>query len=121
MRIEREDLLRLGESLRRSWLLTNGRGDYAASSTLLCPTSRHHGLLMTTPDGRTSRHAFLQRFEETLAFGGREFPLSLARYGGGVLHPEGHRFVASFDARPHPTWTYAIGDVELTREVALAR
>ena len=60
MRIEREELLRLGESLRRSWLVTNGRGDFAAGTVLLCPTSRHHGLLMTTPEGEELQLSVIQ-------------------------------------------------------------
>jgi len=121
MRIEREELLRLDSSLGRSWLEGDGVGGFAASTVLLCATSRYHGLLVATPQGSVKRHVFLSRFEETLVAQGREFPLSMARYGGGVLHPPGHQYVSDFELRPYPTWTYRIGDVEVRREILCVR
>src|SRR6185295_12577757 len=121
MRLEREELLRFDSSLGRTWLETDGVGGYAASTLLLCAQSRYHGLLVAVPKGSTKRHVFLSRFEETLVAEGREFPLSMARYGGGVLHPAGQQFVASFEPRPFPTWTYRVGDVEVRREILLVR
>jgi predicted glycogen debranching enzyme len=121
MRIEREELLRLDSSFGRSWLETDGVGGFAASTLLLCATSRYHGLLVAIPPGSAKRHVFLSRFEETLAARGREFPLSMARYGGGVLHPQGQQCVSEFELRPFPTWTYRIGDVEVVREILCVR
>jgi glycogen debranching enzyme len=121
MRIEREDLLRLASSLGRTWLETDGVGGYASSTVLLCATSRYHGLLVAPPRPGAARHVFLSRFEETLAAAGREFALSMARYGGGVLHPQGQHYLAGFESEPHPAWTYGIGDVEVRRELLLAR
>ena len=62
MRIEREDLLRLDSSLGRMWLETDGVGGFAASTVLLCATSRYHGLLVTPPSGSPKRYVFLSRF-----------------------------------------------------------
>src|SRR5262245_65689599 len=121
MRIEREGLLRLASSLGRTWLEADGAGGYASSSVLLCATSRYHGLLIAPPRPGAARHVFLSRFEEILAAAGREFPLSMARYGGGVLHPQGQHFLAGFESEPWPAWTYGIGDVEVRRELLLAR
>lgn len=120
MRIEREDLLRLDSSLGRIWLETDGVGGYAASTVLGCNTTRYHGLLVAPPRGSVKRHVFLSRFEETLVSGGREFALSMARYAG-VLHPQGHQYVSTFEMAPFPTWTYRIGDVDVRREVLLVR
>src|SRR5262245_44491634 len=121
MRIEREDLLRLASSLGRTWLETDGVGGYASSTVLLCATSRYHGLLVAPPRPGAARHVFLSRFEETLAAGRREFALSMARYGGGVLPPQGPQFLAGFESEPWPAWTFGIGDVEVRRELLLVR
>jgi predicted glycogen debranching enzyme len=118
MRIERDELLRLSTSLGRMWLETDGRGGYAASNVLLCPTSRFHGLLVSAWPGMPRRHVFLARFEETLALDGREVQLSTVRYGSG-FRPEGHRFLDSFDSAPVPAWEFRIGDVRLRREVLM--
>ncbi|MFN9786957.1 MAG: glycogen debranching enzyme N-terminal domain-containing protein, partial [Planctomycetia bacterium] len=40
VRIERAELLQLERSVTREWLETDGRGGYASSTVLLCPTRR---------------------------------------------------------------------------------
>jgi predicted glycogen debranching enzyme len=120
MRIEREELLRLDSSLGRMWLETDGVGGFAASTLLVCATSRYHGLLVTPPPGSAKRCVFLSRFEETIVSNGREFPLSMARYGGS-LHPQGQQYVAAFERSPFPSWRYQIGDVEVRREILCVR
>ncbi len=49
--LSREECLRLHESLRREWLETDGRGGFASSTVLLCPTRRYHGLLLASVAG----------------------------------------------------------------------
>jgi predicted glycogen debranching enzyme len=121
VRIEREDLLRLDSSLGRMWLETDGVGGFAASTSLLCATSRYHGLLLAPPRGTAKRHLFLSRFEETLvAPDGREFPLSTVRWRGAT-DPEGHRYLETFEPTPFPSWLFRLGDVELRREMLLAQ
>jgi predicted glycogen debranching enzyme len=120
MRIEREELVRLDSSFGRSWLESDGVGGFAASTLVQCATSRYHGLLVTPAPGSAKRVLFLSRFEETLSADGREFPLSMARYGG-ALHPQGHQYLAAFESAPFPAWTYRIGDVEVRREILSVR
>lgn len=121
MRIEREDLLRFDSSLGRMWLETDGEGGFASSTILLCATSRYHGLLVAPPPGSSVRHVFVSRFEETLVAAGREFPLSMARYGGGAFHPAGHQYVSRFEPAPFPRWSYGIGEIEAVREILMVR
>lgn len=120
MRIEREELLRLDSSLGRHWLETDGLGGFASSTLLHCATSRYHGLLVVPLGEDRRRRVLLSRFEETLVAEGREFPISVARYGGG-LHPGGWHWLASMQLAPFPAWTYGIGDVEVRREFLLVR
>ncbi len=120
MRYEREECLDLSSSLRRQWIETDGLGGYAASTILLCPTNRRHGLLVAPFQGNARRHSFLARFDEWVSSAGREFPLSVARYPG-TLHPAGHQFLDRFEAFPWPTSTYRIGEVEVTREILAVR
>ena len=80
--IDREACLQLERSMTREWLETDGRGGYASSTILMCPTRRYHGLLVAPPPDSTKRHVFLSRFEETLIGGGKSVPISMARYRG---------------------------------------
>lgn len=115
----RDPSYRLEHALEREWLLTNGRGDYAASTPLMCHTRRYHGLLVATPQGHARRHLFLSRFEERLHGVGRSFPLSIARYPG-LWSPHGHDALVSFRHAPHPVFEYRFGRSVVTRQVQLA-
>ncbi|HVR28346.1 MAG TPA: amylo-alpha-1,6-glucosidase [Thermoanaerobaculia bacterium] len=117
--LPREECLRLHESLRREWLETNGRGGFASSTVLLCPTRRYHGLLLAALPGNPKRHSFLARFEEDIRGGERDFPLSMARYPG-LWAPQGHQGIMELALVPYPSWRYQIGRVEVRREILMA-
>ena len=68
--LTRDQCLELLASLRKEWLETDGRGGFASSTVLLCPTRRYHGLLVAPVPGLARRHSFLSRFEETVHLGG---------------------------------------------------
>jgi predicted glycogen debranching enzyme len=118
--LTRDQCLELHVSLRQEWLETDGRGGFATSTVLLCPTRRYHGLLIAPAPGLARRHSFLSRFEETVYGEGRDFPLSMARYPS-LWHPHGHRWIASFELRPYPAFEYRIGPVSITREILMTR
>jgi predicted glycogen debranching enzyme len=118
--LSREECLRLHESMRREWLETDGRGGFASSTVLLCPTRRYHGLLLASVDGHPKRHSFLARFEEDVRGGERDFPLSMARYPGTWM-PQGHQGILEFELVPYPSWRYQLGGVEVRRELLMVR
>jgi len=116
--VNRDASHQLERGLRREWLVTNGRGDYASSTVLMCPTRRYHGLLVATPDGHARRHHFLARYEEKLHGVGRSFPLSIARYPG-LWSPHGHDALVGFDLASHPVFRYRLGGTLVTRQILL--
>ena len=120
VRFDREECLHLETALRREWLETDGRGGYASSTILMCPTRRYHGLLVSTLPGTAKRHSFLSRFEETIHGPGRSFAVSMAAYPG-VWSPHGHNAIEGFELGPFPRARYRVGRVGLTREILAAR
>lgn len=118
--IDRESCLQLERSMSREWLETDGRGGFASSSILMCPTRRYHGLLVTPPPGSVKRHVFLSRFEETFHGGGKTFSISMARYPG-LWSPPGHQGIESFELVPFPSWHYVFGNATIERELLLVR
>ncbi len=111
---------RIDEALAAEWLLTDGIGGYACSTTLLCPTRRQHGLLVAPIPGSAKRHNFLSRFEESVHGQDLGFPLSIARYPG-TWSPLGHRGFVGFARWPWPTLTHRIGRAEIVREIFVPR
>ena len=111
----------LAALLSLEWLETDGCGGYAASTPLLCPTRRQHGLLVAPFPGTSRRHVFLSRFDEVLSGPGAERDaLSVARYGQGHA-PRGDRALESFELAPHPSATFRLGQARLQREVRMVR
>ena len=109
------------------WLETDGRGGYAASTTILCPTRRYHGLLVTPAPGAPGeggdprRYVWLSRFEETLRDeDGSTWSASVAQYSGAVS-PRGDLALATFERAPWPKATYRLGDAVLSREILMPR
>ncbi|MEZ5978302.1 MAG: amylo-alpha-1,6-glucosidase [Planctomycetota bacterium] len=119
-RFDRAALHKLELSLSREWLETDGRGGYASSTVLGCPTRRYHGLLVAIPDGSSERHAFLSRFEERVSGHGKSYPLTMTRYRGCFV-PDGEIGVESFELVPWPRWTFQIGLARFVREVLTVR
>mgnify|MGYP001823055790 CR=1 FL=1 len=122
--LTRDECLELHSSLRREWLETDGRGGFASSTVLMCPTRRYHGLLVAAVPG-LGRHSFLSRFEESVhggegEFRERDFPLSIGRYPA-VWHPHGHQGIQGFELVPWPHARYLIGRVAISREILMQR
>jgi len=112
--------MRLEDLTAREWLLADGAGGYAASTPLLCPTRRQHGLLVAPIADPSRRLVFLARFEESVHGLDLGFPLSIARYPG-TWAPLGHRGFTGFRRWPHPTLTHKIGRAEIVREILVPR
>jgi predicted glycogen debranching enzyme len=121
VQLGREVCADLETALGLEWLETDGVGGYAASTVLLCPTRRHHGLLVTPAPGRTARTVFLARYEESVhTEDGSTLRLSLARYPD-TWSPHGHRHMESFALAPFPVTRHRLGDDVLVREILLVR
>ena len=100
----------------KEWLISNGLGGYASSTLLGMNSRRYHGLLVAAlhPPGR--RVLMLAKLEETLVIPGARYELSTNRYGG-VVHPEGFRYLVEFRLDPWPTFFYRLGGILLEKEI----
>jgi len=111
----------LDACLSSEWLETDGRGGYAASTIAFCPTRQYHGWLVAPVPGTSRRCVTLSRFEETLHFEERSFPLSTAQYPDAVVHPEGYSFLERFELCPYPRAVYRFGEVRIERALQMKR
>jgi len=112
-----EDLCQdLRRAAAREWVITNGVGGYASSTILGMNTRRYHGLLVAATQPPGGRIVALSKLEETVAIPRGRFELSTNRYGG-VIHPEGYRYLAQFRLDPWPTFLFRIGEILLEKAV----
>lgn len=117
---QRETCQNIRKSLRKEWLETNGKGDYASSTLIGCNTRRYHGLLvasLTRPEGR---HVLLSALEESLVAGDREFFFSCRRHPG-LYWPRGHEYLHCVELGQWPQFLYHMGDIEVKREILMIR
>lgn len=106
----------------REWLVTNGLGSYAAGTVSGAATRRYHGLLVAALVPPLRRVVLVAGLEIVARYRGQDYPLTSHEYGGGVVHPAGHRHVEAFYLNGGlPNWTFAFADVRLVQSVWMAR
>lgn len=107
-------------ALRKEWVLTNGRGDYACGTVPGCNTRKYHGLLVANLASPPGRHVLLSTLEESVEGGGKEFFFS-SRQHPGVYYPLGHEYLEFMESGDWPLFRYHIGPLVITREIVLVR
>jgi predicted glycogen debranching enzyme len=112
--------LSLDALLEREWLITNGVGGYACSTSVGLNTRKYHGLLVAAMTPPVRRMVLLSRVEETLHVDGWPHALACNEYPG-TIHPEGHRLLKAFCPGPYPRWAYQGERWTLEKSVRLVR
>lgn len=116
--ISKDHFFTFEEGISKEWLLTNGRGGYAASTVIGANSRRYHGLLIASFPPHLCRRLILSKVEEVVSYGGNEFYLGVNRYPN-TIHPQGHRHLISFRQNPYPVFTYQLKDALLEKEIFL--
>jgi predicted glycogen debranching enzyme len=110
----------LDEATRLEWVEADGRGGYAAGTAAGANTRRAHGLVVASVPP-AERLVLLARVEETVVLDdGARFDLGVAFYPDAV-HPTGYTLLQSFALDPWPMWRWRVGDVEIVKELFVAR
>jgi predicted glycogen debranching enzyme len=95
----------ISELFKLEWLETNGLGGYASSSVTGANTRKYHGFLVAALNPPTERRILIAKVEERIIQDGSYDDISVNQYEG-VVYPDGHQFLNSFERRPIATWIY---------------
>lgn len=118
LKFEKALMTNLQESLRREVLRTSRSGAYSASTVVDCNTRKYHGLLVVPiPSIDDENHVLLSSLDASVVQHGAEFNLGVHLYQGGVLSPNGHKYIREFNCDKVPTTKYRVGGVMLRKEV----
>ena len=102
----------------REWLVTNGIGGYASGTIAGMLTRHYHGLLIAALNPPVGRTLLLTKLDETVSYSQKRYPLFTNRWADNVIDPRGYLHIESFELDGTiPTWTFAIGDALLTKQV----
>jgi len=117
LKFDKNLMINLEQSLPKEMLRTNQSGAYHCTTIVDCNTRKQHGLLVVpVPELGNSWHVMLSSLDETVYQHGAAFNLGLHRYQGGVMNPNGHKYIREFDCENVPRTTYRVGGVILTKE-----
>ena len=117
LKFDKSLMINLEQSLPKEMLRTNQSGAYHCTTIVDCNTRKQHGLLVVPiPEMDNSAHVMLSSLDETVYQHGVPFNLGLHRYTGGVMSPNGHKYIREFDCESVPRTTYRVGGVILTKE-----
>ncbi len=116
VRIAAEHCRDLEHALSLEWLETNGRGGFASGTVAGANTRRYHALLLVARTPPSERVVQINHLDEWVESARHRTPLSTNLYPGAV-YPTGYQSCSSFALAPWPTWTYAIGDLVIQREL----
>ncbi|MDE6684537.1 MAG: amylo-alpha-1,6-glucosidase, partial [Duncaniella sp.] len=117
LKFDKNLMINLEQSLPKEMLRTNQSGAYHCTTIVDCNTRKQHGLLVVpVPELGNSWHVMLSSLDETVYQHGVPFNLGLHRYSGGVMSPNGHKYIREFDCESVPRTTYRVGGVILTKE-----
>jgi predicted glycogen debranching enzyme len=104
------------KAIRKEWIVANGLGGYASSTTLGVNIRKFHGLLIAAFRPPTDRRVLLTKLDEELEIGKKAYPLGSNEFKHGI-QPEGHRFLSGFSLAPFPTYQYSIDGVKLQKTI----
>jgi predicted glycogen debranching enzyme len=104
---------------RREWLVTNGIGGFAMGTVAGLLTRRYHGLLIAALNPPLGRTLLLTKFDETVAYNRRSYPIFANRWAEDLIVPAGayinlERFHLEGTT---PVWSFALADVLLEKQV----
>lgn len=117
LKFDKNLLINLDQSLPKEMLRTNQAGAYHCTTLVGCNTRKQHGLLVIPiPEMGYKPHVLLSSLDETVIQHGVPFNLGIHRYRGGVLSPNGHKYIREFDCESVLRTTYRVGGVVLTKE-----
>ncbi|HAX86000.1 MAG TPA: amylo-alpha-1,6-glucosidase, partial [Cyanobacteria bacterium UBA11370] len=105
---------------RREWLLTNGLGGFACGTVCEARTRTYHGWLIAALDPPGRRTLLLSHLDASLEVAGKPWALSTNFWNEGkAIEPLGYQLLRSFDIDPVPTWTWGVGQWQLTRQLVM--
>ncbi len=102
----------------REWLVTNGIGGYACGTVAGVLTRRYHGLLLAALHPPLGRTLLLAKFDETVSYDSRLFPIYTNQWADGKVDPEGFKYLEQFSLEGTiPTWKFACADARLEKRI----
>jgi len=117
---QKDALSRFGDLIEKEWLVTNGLGSYASSTVLGINTRKYHGLLVAALDPPGNRTVCVSKLDEDVIVGDDVYRLGSNEFHD-LIYPDGYKLIEQFTLDPFPTYSYDVGNVEVTKTVFMPK
>lgn len=108
------------EISQKEWLVTNGLGGYASSTLAGANSRRYHGLLIAAFNPPTERKVLVSKIEEAIYTESEVYELSANLYNS-VVHPQGWKYLVSFERIPIPRWVYKVNEQTIAKTIFMVQ
>ena len=116
MKYTKEDLT-LEKGIEKEWVITNGLGGFASSTSIGINTRKYHGLLIAplTPPAR--RFLILSKLDESIEIQGKKYDI-YSNMGENYIS-KGYKYQTSFEKEELPVFKYEVKDVKITKTICM--
>ena len=115
-KLEKEEL-KLENSLKKEWLITNGIGGFASSTVIGCNTRKYHGLLIAPFAAPGRRRVILSKVDESLEIEGKKYNLYTNMANNYIT--DGYKYQEDFEKDYIPIFTYKVEDIEIKKLICM--
>jgi predicted glycogen debranching enzyme len=99
----------------REWIISNGMGGYASSTSILANTRAYHGLLVAAISPPTNRMLLLSSLDEEI-ISDKKYQLANHQYPGAIC-PQGFALIQQVSFDPFPQSLYQAGNAKVEKTV----
>ena len=116
MKYTKEELT-LEKGLEKEWVITNGLGGFASSTSIGINTRKYHGLLIAplTPPAR--RYLILSKLDESLQVDNKKYDIFSNMCENHIS--KGYEYQTSFEKEYFPVFTYNVENVKITKTICM--
>jgi len=116
MSLDDKILQNIDDALRHEWLITDGLGGYASSTSLGLNTRKYHGLLVAALNPPVNRHVLLSKLDEEVEIGDKTYKLGANEFRD-AFYPKPEGLLQEFTLNPFPVFKYKMPEVTLQKTV----
>ena len=116
MKYTKEELT-LEKGLEKEWVITNGIGGFASSTSIGINTRKYHGLLIAplTPPAR--RYLILSKLDESIQIDDKQYDIFSNMCENYIA--KGYEYQTGFEKEYFPIFTYCVENVKITKTICM--
>ncbi|MEM1614124.1 MAG: amylo-alpha-1,6-glucosidase, partial [Thermoplasmatales archaeon] len=100
------------------WIITNRNGSYSSSSASMANLRTYHGIFVRNINEKYERFVLLSKLFEEVEAGGNSVSLD-SNYYRNIVHPQGYKYLISFEKSPIPTFRYYVLGIKIEKSIVI--